>query len=235
MNTQSSNTIDLTRANVHHSQVRHPLTAAASPVRQQKICSDSLGVFEQFLCWLGPDAEAAGRKYESIRSRLIMMFKARRCVFAEDLADATIERVARKMNYLPIGFTGDPALYFYGVAKKIYLEHQRKIAFDHKKSHTLQSIGTDNPDLENMLNQLDEALSTISKSDRELILKYYSSGEKNRINRQALAQQFGIGTNALRIRVFRIRKAIKNYILQSGTDACKDDHDANDQEQPTDN
>jgi hypothetical protein len=51
----------------------------------------------------------------------------------------------------------------------------------------------------------------------ELILKYYSGGEKNKINRQALAKQFGIGANALRLRVFRIRKAIKNYILQANT------------------
>jgi len=51
----------------------------------------------------------------------------------------------------------------------------------------------------------------------ELILKHYSGGEKNKINRQALAKQFGIGANALRLRVFRIRKAIKNYILQANT------------------
>jgi len=51
--------------------------------------------FERFLCWLGPDPESAGRKYELIRGRLIMMFRARRCVFAEDLADTTFERVAR--------------------------------------------------------------------------------------------------------------------------------------------
>lgn len=188
--------------------------------QHQQIGADSFlnpAAFEQFLCWLGPDEEAAGRKYESIRSRLIMMFKARRCVFAEDLADATIERVARKLSSLSIGFNGDPALYFYGVAKKIYLEHQRKIASDHKRSESSSTIKDGNPDLEDMLTQLDEALSTVSKSDRELILKYYSGGEKNKINRRALAKQIGIGTNALRLRVFRIRKEIKSYLLQSGT------------------
>lgn len=205
MNTQSSHTLSLTTPNLAQRQLT-TTDGCLNPA-----------AFEQFLCWLGPDAEAAGRKYESIRGRLIMMFKARRCVFAEDLADATIERVARKLSDLSIGFTGDPALYFYGVAKKIYLEHQRKIAFDHRTSESSRAISGDNPDLEDMLDQLDEALSTISKSDRELILKYYSCGEKNKINRQALAKQFGIGANALRLRVFRIRKAIKNYILQANT------------------
>lgn len=218
MNTQ---TLDLTNPNVCHSSARCQLIGATAPLRQQEIGSDSLNptAFEQFLCWLGPDAEAAGRKYESIRGRLIMMFKARRCVFAEDLADATIERVARKLNDLSIGFNGDPALYFYGVAKKIYLEYQRKIAIDNRRFQPSRSIGADDPDLEEMLKQLDEALSTISKSDRELILRYYSGGEKNKINRRALAKQIGIGTNALRLRVFRIRKEIKNYMLQSSTNA----------------
>src|SRR6185295_1012831 len=180
MNTQSSNTLSLHSPNL----AQHQLTATDGCLNP--------AAFDQFLCWLGPDAEAAGRKYESIRGRLIMMFKARRCVFAEDLADATIERVARRLGDRPIGFTGDPALYFYGVAKKIYLEYQRKIAIEHRRSDSSPAIHGDNPDLEDMLNQLDEALSTISKSDRELILRYYS-GEKNKINRRALAQQCGIG------------------------------------------
>jgi len=205
MNTQSSNTLSLTTTNLAQRQLTTD-DGCLNPA-----------AFEQFLCWLGPDAEAAGRKYESIRGRLIMMFRARRCVFAEDLADATIERVARKLTDLSIGFTGDPALYFYGVAKRIYLEYQRKIAIEHKRSASLGVVQNDNPDLEEMLDQLDEALSTISRSDRELILKYYSGDEKNKINRRTLAKQCGIGSNALRLRVFRIKKEIKNYMMQSGS------------------
>src|SRR5262245_29074518 len=56
--------------------------------------------FERLLYWLGPDPHSAGRKYESIRARLIVMFRARRCVFAEDLADITFERVAHKLANL---------------------------------------------------------------------------------------------------------------------------------------
>lgn len=172
--------------------------------------------FEQFLGWLGPDAEAAGRKYESIRSRLITMFKARRCVFAEDLADVTIERVTRKLSDRTFGFTGDPALYFYAVAKKIYLEYQHKVITDYRRSAIWPAARTNHPDLENMLEQLDEALNTLRESDRELILRYYSGTGKQKIShRRALAEQFSIGPNALRLRVFRIRKEIKNRMLRS--------------------
>jgi len=214
MNTQCNTSVSSTNPNVYPTLYRRN---SAAPSRRRKIVSDDAlndTVFEQFLCWLGPDAETAGRKYESIRSRLIMMFKARRCVFAEDLADATIERVAQKLGARSIGFTGDPALYFYGVAKKIYLEYQRKTALDHRRIQSSPPPKVDDPDMEYKLKRLDEALNTISESDRELILRYYSGTGKSKINhRRALAEQFRIGPNALRLRVFRIRKEIKNYML----------------------
>jgi DNA-directed RNA polymerase specialized sigma24 family protein len=192
--------------------------------RRQRIDFDrrpNAGAFEQFLYRLGPDPETAGQKYESIRTRLIMMFRARRCVFAEDLADATFERVVQKLTDLTVELTGDPALYFYGVAQKIYLEHQRKLTAVRWRSaaysletNTYDRADTDDQDdqLETKLKQLDEALNTISKSDRELILEYYTGTGSNKVNhRRALAAQFG-GTNALRLRVFRIRREIKNYM-----------------------
>ena len=176
--------------------------------------------FERFLCWLSPDPETASLKYESIRTHLIKMFKARRCVLAEDLADATFERVARKLNTLADTYTGDPAPYFYGVARKIHLEYQRQLVRHHRRVRSSLPINTEDPDLEHLFKQLDEALSTIPESDRELILSYYTGTGQNQINhRRALAQRFGLGPNALRLRVFRIRKEIKNYLLRFDTDA----------------
>jgi DNA-directed RNA polymerase specialized sigma24 family protein len=141
------------------------------------------------------------------------MFTARRCVFAEDLADATFERVARKLTNLATEFTGDPAPYFYGVAKKIYMEYQRDIVTRNSRSRSLLPTNTDNSDLEKLHKQLDKALSRITKADRELILTYYSGDGQNRINhRRALAEQLGILPNALRLRVFRIRREVKNYM-----------------------
>ena len=173
--------------------------------------------FEQFLFWLGPDPESAGRKYELIRGRLIMMFRARRCLFAEDLADTTFERVARKLTDLTTEFTGDPARYFYGVAKKVFLEYQHELMTKRKRAGCLSPPSPVDADLENMLKQLDDALSAIPKSDRDLILTYYTDTGRNKINhRRALARQYGIGPNALRLRVFRIRKEIKSYMLGAG-------------------
>lgn len=175
----------------------------------------SVAGFERFLCWLGPDPETAGKKYESIRSRLIVMFRARRCVFAEDLADATFERVARKLAQLT-NYTGDPARYFYGVAKRIYLEHQQEFRTARCRFESTPLTTQDDQDWERQLTHLDEALSTISNSDRDLILRYYTGDGQSKIKeRRALAEQFGIAPNALRLRVFRIRREIRNHMLRS--------------------
>ncbi len=119
MNTQCSTADSLMSPHLH--PTLRQINPAASSRRQPIGSDDGLNpfLFEKFLCWLGPDAEAAGQKYESIRSRLISMFKARRCVFAEDLADVTIERVAQKLSDRTMGYTGEPALYFYGVAEDL--------------------------------------------------------------------------------------------------------------------
>jgi DNA-directed RNA polymerase specialized sigma24 family protein len=143
-------------------------------------------------------------------------------VFAEDLADVTFERVAHRLANRTPPFTGDPAPYFFGVAKKIYLEHLRELKANDLKATYWQPTSIDNPDTENMLELLDKALSMIPNDDRELILKYYTGNGKNKIdNRRTLARQLGIGLNALRLRAFRIRREIKKSLYQLDAELVK--------------
>ena len=183
--------------------------------RRQRSLNNSLNAaaFERLLYWLDPDPESAGLKYESIRDGLIMMFRARHCDCAEDLADTTFERVTRKLAALT-GFTGDPARYFFGVAKKVYLEYRHETIAKRKQVECSLLTNVNDQDMENLLLRLDDALSAIPQSDRDLILTYYTGTGRTKINhRQDLATQFGLGPNSLRLRVFRIRRVIKNYML----------------------
>src|SRR6202008_1561467 len=82
--------------------------------------------FDALLDWLDSDRELAGIKYEQIRSRLIKFFTGRGCIDPEELADETINRVTSKLSEIRKEFTGDPALYFYGVAKLVYMEYLRR-------------------------------------------------------------------------------------------------------------
>ena len=194
---------------------RYELRRVAQPSQrpQNDNCCLNAANFERLLHYLGPDSHSAGRKYESIRTRLIMMFRARGCMFAEDLADVTFDRVAHKLTSLASQFIGDPAPYFSGVAKKIYLEHLRELKANQLVCWPPTSI--ENQVSENMLELLEKALSMIPNTDRELILKYYAwDGKKKIDHRRTLADQLGIKLNVLRLRVFRIRKKLKKKLVQ---------------------
>src|SRR5437660_7899310 len=82
--------------------------------------------FDRLLDWLDADRDRAGKKYETVRLRLIKIFTCRGCTEAEDLADETINRVTAKVEEVAENYSGDPALYFYGVAQKVHLEYLRK-------------------------------------------------------------------------------------------------------------
>src|SRR5438270_10295021 len=84
--------------------------------------------FDYLLAWLDADRERAGEKYERIRRRLIRIFTCRGRPDAEELADETINRVTLKATEVSKEYVGDPALYFYGVAQKVFLESVRKPA-----------------------------------------------------------------------------------------------------------
>lgn len=166
--------------------------------------------FDELLGWLDPDPEAAGQVYELIRRKLIAIFRCRRCAFPEDLADETINRVARKLPQIKPDYSGSPALYFYGVAKKVYKEYLRSLSLHHAPP-----IPTVKEDREELLQHLDDALSKLAQADRQLILDYYRGEGRSKIaHRKDVAKQMGLGPNALRLRVHRIRTQLRKHLFE---------------------
>ena len=165
--------------------------------------------FDELLGWLGPHTETAGQVYELIRRKLITIFRCRRCAIPEDLADETINRVTRKLPQIKPGYSGSPALYFYGVAKKVYKEYLRSLSRPH-----FLPIPPVEADREEWLQHLDEALSELEQADRELILDYYRGDGRIKIaHRKDVANQMGLGPNALRLRVHRIRVQLRKHLF----------------------
>ena len=66
-----------------------------SPAKQLNVLRQD--EFDRLLTWLDPDPERAGSMYEKIRWRLIAILAARGCRVPEELADETIDRVARRV------------------------------------------------------------------------------------------------------------------------------------------
>lgn len=186
--------------------------------------------FETLLNWLDSDRDQAGRKYEEIRLRLIKIFTCRGRLEAEDLADETINRVSLKAGNLADTYEGSPALYFYGVAQKVQLEHARKTRRICAESelngfagNSRQSASPVPADTEVVYQCLDECLEKLPPENRRLVLEYYQHEKQGKIvHRKHLAHELGIAVNALRIRAHRIRR-----ILQECVHKCVETQPAN--------
>lgn len=159
--------------------------------------------FASLLSFLGPSPEEAGRKYEEIRRRLIKIFAGRGCPNPEELVDESIDRVAKKAAELAPTYEGDPALYFYGVARRVYLESIKRKPFVPPPPPPEPDASQER---ERRLACLDACTESLPSQQRELIRDYYREDKGARIaQRKALAVRMGIELNALRIRAHRIR------------------------------
>lgn len=179
------------------------------------------GEFDLLLNWLDPDPEQAGRKYEVIRTRLIKIFTIRGCREAEDIADETINRVTARVAEVAAEYSGDPALYFYGVAQKVLLEYGRKTSGRLAEvSVDSASITLSTPpqvlaeDIEPEYQCLEHCLSELPAENRGLVMRYYQQDKQAKIDhRKMLATELGIALNALRIRAHRIRQTLQRCVL----------------------
>lgn len=173
-------------------------------------------LFGGLLEWLDPVRDRAAEKYEAIRGRLIEMFALRGYVDAEDLADATLDRVALKVSEQARAYSGDPAKYVYGVARMVLLEYQRRRS---ARAPMLPEVPAetqagDEDDPERTHKCLEKCLEGLSAADRELILQYYSLGQEGKEgNRRDLSQSLGISLNALRFRASQVRARIRKCVI----------------------
>jgi DNA-directed RNA polymerase specialized sigma24 family protein len=167
-------------------------------------------ILDRLLHWLDNDRDRAGQRYEQIRSGLIKVFLCRGSVDPEELADETINRVAKKVQDIAESYVGDPAPYFYGVAKMVYLEYSRRKLV---ASPLPSPDAAEEADLR--FDCLEQCMQNLSAKNRELILAYYEHESGAKIDhRKALADRMGISANALWIRVHRIKKDLQNCVNQ---------------------
>ena len=161
--------------------------------------------FDELLAWLDEEREQAGQRYEEIRRRLIKFFTCRGCPESEDLADETINRVARKVSQIAADYHGDKALYFHGVARLVHLEYRHKL----HRAGALPPAPQPSDEVERTHMCLEECLARLDVATRRLVVQYYRGQGRAKIRqRQQLAAQLGIALNALRIRACRIREKI---------------------------
>jgi DNA-directed RNA polymerase specialized sigma24 family protein len=151
------------------------------------------------LAALGPEA---GEHYEQLRRRLLIFFGAQRHAEAEQAADETLDRVARRLA------EGMPVLsiesYVLGIARNVVREGWKKrkpVEVDWQRMAAPEPAA---PQL--ALDCLERCLERLAPASRRWVERFYTGegGEKIRA-RAALAAELGIDTNALRVRMHRVR------------------------------
>jgi DNA-directed RNA polymerase specialized sigma24 family protein len=165
---------------------------------------------QSMLRWLDPNSERAGHKYEEIRARLIFIFRCRGCTFPDDLADKCFDRVASIISRPGFTYEGDPALFFYGVAKLVIKEHLRTRLFAR-----IEVEGDLPKTKEDQSQCLEKCMSKLPARNAQLILDYYGQQEGSKTaHRKGLAGRLGMPLNALRIQTYRIRAVLRQCVLQ---------------------
>jgi hypothetical protein len=184
--------------------------------------------FRQFLKWLDEGVDSKGEKYLEMRRRLVGYFDRKNCSSPDELADETLNRVARRLEEEGSIDSISPAHYCYIVAKFVFLEYLRLTEHNSwgidelspLSDSTLSppAIMEQRSEVENeqrRLNCLEQCLKGLELQNRELIVGYYQGEQRSKIeNRRALAVAAGITMNALGIRVCRIRDKLEACVCR---------------------
>lgn len=178
----------------------------------------SKDALQRLLNWLDGGANSDGHAYVEMRRRLRDYFARKNCLPAEDLADETLTRVARRLEEEGITRDETPARYCYIVARFVFLEHLRENKAHPMVTHVsgdvapqpsaasaadaAEAAGTQ----EKLLACLQKCLQELDPLNRRIITRYYIGAARVKIdNRRGLAESLGLSLNALTVRACRIR------------------------------
>jgi DNA-directed RNA polymerase specialized sigma24 family protein len=185
--------------------------------------------FTRLLEWLDAGVESSGETYLEMRRRLVAYFERRDRPFADELADETLNRIARTLETSVTIKITPPARYCYVVAKFVLLEDFRRDRSQNRLATAAALVAPGDPVgrrpdsddtralQEERLACLDTCLAELKPEQRDLVLEYYRDTKRQRIERRRdLAERLGISTNALGIRASRIRDT-----LEACVEACR--------------
>jgi DNA-directed RNA polymerase specialized sigma24 family protein len=190
----------------------------------KKHSSLTADAFQRFLAWLDEGTNSEGQRYLQMRSRLVAYFDRKNCATADELADETLNRVARRLEEEGGVITETPAKYCYIVARFVFMEHLRAAQRETGLHADIKSFGSKTTRVdfdgkgkinEKMLGCLEQCAGKLESLSREIIMRYYVGQGPHKINnRRALADELGISVNALSIRACRIRDRLEACVKE---------------------
>jgi DNA-directed RNA polymerase specialized sigma24 family protein len=167
--------------------------------------------FDLLLSWLHPVPDEAGKIYVKIRTGLIKNFARQRCPVPDELADITVDRVAKLLPKLIDTYVGEKERYFHRVAYYVLREYWSRTVETVELEDDMSVAEPDkNYQTEAESHCLDKCMARLPVSKREFIKNYYygNKGEKIR-QRKELAANLNVELAALRVKALRIRRGLK--------------------------
>lgn len=202
-----------------------PLVHSNSAATTKTKWSLTQAAFDKLLNEFSTDRDEAGALYEKTRRKLVRFFEWRAIESADDYADETFNRVARRIDE---GQQIENLIsYIYAVARLLVkealkLRERLPVALDDAPPDLREKAPVViEPDVR--LACLDKCLESLTADNRKLIIDYYQEERRAKIDlRQELADRLQIPLNALRIRAHRIRIGLEKCItncVQAGAAA----------------
>ncbi len=170
--------------------------------------------FEKMLSWLNDDREIAGKKYETIRQRLIKVLTYRGCFKADELTDEIFDRVAKKIDGLLENYEGEPERYFFGVANNVYREFLREPKLQELPFSLTQTEDLSDDDFPEH-DCLDKCLKKLPLEKRQFIISYYKGEKINKIdNRKRITQDMEVKLSGMRVKAHRLRAKLQGCVFK---------------------
>ncbi|HEX9189637.1 MAG TPA: hypothetical protein VGB87_21360 [Vicinamibacteria bacterium] len=168
---------------------------------------------EGLLARLGPDREAAAGEYQRLHQRLLAFFESHGSLEPGRDADETLDRLARKLREGHV--IRDVPAYLHGLARNVLREVWRRARREEGARDALRAVApAPSPDAR-LWSCFDRCLAELGLERADLLVAYYSAARTpNRAWRAQLAASRGLSLNALRIRVFRARAALRESLAR---------------------
>jgi DNA-directed RNA polymerase specialized sigma24 family protein len=168
--------------------------------------------FRRLLYWLDEGMDSNGQGYLLMWQRLVIFFDRKNCLSPKELADETLNRVARRLEEEGNIKIDTPAHYCSIVAGFVLHEYQRRSPqMILSESLTTTQDSAEEKEAQELRSKcLEKCMVNIPAEDRELIRGYYIGEQRSKIdNRKIMAKKLEITVNALGLRASRIRKKLR--------------------------